>query len=448
MTTFRIGQDWDMPTPGRETVNNLFDGLVDAAAGKPLPGVMGLVQALVCCWSQPRHNTNRYLHGTKLALNTAGIVRRYREVNNPTATVERKDPVSEYLTAKRLGIPDELYSLGAFVLAYSARTAFTDEKLPEVDDCWIRTFTLSTGQKYVYVMRRWNEEDAGTGPYVERDRHVAFMDAINELVWNAEGGADLQLSTVTGDHRKANFALSNIGMADDYVDDGETCRNVDKLARRCRAFAERGVGRNILLYGPPGTGKTTLGRRIAREIGNGRTLRIEAKAIDSAGTGAVLAFAKILRPRVIMFDDMDRCMGVIVDLLHMMEQSNRSAMLTIIGTVNVIVDVDPALLRPGRFDEAYLIGEPEEAHRVAIITHYAAKFGVDMDVEALAVDTNGFSQADIREVVQSAATVGVEYLADEVARVKRQRGLYAGDACLRYNDRKAGRETKPAVAMA
>lgn len=449
MATFYMYEGPDAPTPTSEKPP-LFDGVIDAAAGKPLPGIAGLAQALVCCWSQPRHNTPKPLHYTKIALNTAGIVRRYREVNDPTFTKEYRDPVAEYMKAKDMSIPADVGSLSNMILTYSANVSRTDEVVGEGDGKQIRTFRLTTGLVYAYVMWKVDSSGAetGLGPYVAKNQHQRFLDEIHELVWSVEGHSDLQLSLrggQNGSYHSTSFSLSNIGQADDYVDDGETWGSVDKLARRFRAFSARGIGRNLLLYGPPGTGKTTMARRVARALGDGHTLRIEAGAIQKAGPSAVLAFVRLLRPRVVLFDDLDRCMDAVIELLHCLELADKSA-ATIVGTINVIDDVDPALLRPGRFDEVIHMGEPSDTHRAAIIAHYAARFGVTVDADAVGESTSGFSQADLREVLQSAATVGVEHLDAEIERVTRQRGLYAGDACRKYNDRKSGRAPLVAVS--
>lgn len=429
MTTFRLHDD--APTPGlRPTSADLFDGLVDAAAGKPLPGKAGLVQALVCCWSQPRMNTWPPLHYAKLALNTAGIVRKYREVNDPKFSEQRKDPVREWLDANGLRHCHEVGALHNMVFTYSKHVPHEDRALPECEH-WIRVFTLPGGVTYAYVMAESGDQEIGTGPYVRAADVDKFVAEVGSLIWRVEGHDDLQLTArvaYSANGLNSSFALSNIGTADDYVDDGGTLTSVAGLAARVKAFAARGVGRNILFYGPPGTGKTTIGRRLAREVGDGRTLRVEAAAVEKAGPHAVLAFVRLLRPRVVMFDDMDRCMGAVVELLHTLEMAARDVSVTIVGTINVIEVVDPALLRPGRFDEVLFLGEPTDEHREAIVAHYADKYGVVLPDGAVAA-MKGFAQADIREVVQAVATVGVEHLDAEVERVGRQRKLYAGPAC-------------------
>ena len=430
MTTFRLHDD--VPSPGmKPTAGDLFDGLVDAAAGKPLPGKAGLIQALVCCWSQPRMNTWPPLHYAKLALNTAGIVRKYREVNDPKFSEQRKDPVREWLDANGLRHCHEVGALHNMVFTYSQHVPHEDRSLPECEH-WIRVFTLPGSVTYAYVMTESGDNETGTGPYVRSSDVDRFVSEIGSLIWRVEGHDDLQLTAriVYSPYGSSasSFALSNIGTADDYVDDGGTLTSVAGLATRVKAFASRGIGRNILFYGPPGTGKTTIGRRLAREIGGGRTLRVEAAAVDKAGPHAVLAFVRLLRPRVMMFDDMDRCMGVVVELLHTLEMAARDVAVTIVGTINVIEVVDPALLRPGRFDEVLFLGEPTDEHRAAIVAHYGAKYGVLLPTGA--VDAmKGFAQADIREVIQAVATVGVDHLEAEVDRVGRQRKLYAGPAC-------------------
>ena len=121
--------------------------------------------------------------------------------------------------------------------------------------------------------------------------------------------------------------------------------------------------------------------------------------------------------------------------------------LVIVGTVNAIDHIDPALLRPGRFDEVHLVKEPDDAHRKSIIKHYLEKFGVEhIDVKNTVNKTRGFSPADIREVIQSISIVDVSYIDEEIERVKLQRGLYEGDSVNEYLRKKQGLEQKNRVA--
>lgn len=429
--------------PPTETKGNLFDGLVDAAGGKPLPGKWGLAQAVLAAVTQPRHNTPPVLHWPKVALNVAGIARAYKRANDPSATDERKDPFDAYFEKKGMTIPARLGTLGTMILAYSSAVPHEDSTFGDGQDEWLRTYRLPGGRTYAFRMWKSNSyyggNEVGSGPYVVTAEHDLFLAEIAGVVWAANGNVDLELTARKNGYGATAFSLGRIGEPGAFIGNGEALA-VDASVARCRAFRARGMSRNLLFYGPPGTGKTTLARTIAREVGDGRCLRVEATALDVAGSASIVDFLHVLRPRVVLFDDMDRCMDSIVALLHMLEQGGAMQEFgaMIVGTINVVSAVDPALLRPGRFDEVIEIAEPGAVHREKIVAHYLAAFGLPAGLgEELTAATDGFAPADVREVVQSLSVVGVEHMAAEVARVQRQRVLYASDACEKYMARRA-----------
>lgn len=436
MPAFVINDWGDTNRPTTADPGALFNGLIDAAGGRALPGRWGLVQAILTCCAQPRHGTHPALHWTKTVLNLAGIARDYRRAADPARAETYHDPIQEWIEAHGLSIPSRLEQLGSMLLAYSTGLPHQDVKPGKDDDQeYLRTFTLPGG--FSYTFRLWpgngNGQEYNWGPYVATANHGAFLDTINEIIWRAEGGGDLQITAQQSQYKSSAFMLSNIGEPSDYVSDEATpWRSLELLTRRCLAFRDRGVNRNILFYGPPGTGKTTLARSVARRIGDGRTLRVEAAAVHAAGVGAVIGFLRVLRPRVVLFDDLDRCMDHVVELLHCMERGEALHGAVLVGTINVVKAVDPALLRPGRFDEVIEIAEPDAGHRVRITEHYLRKYAVAMDAEKLSEVMEGFSPADVREVVQCLAAVGPDHAEAEIGRVARQRALYGGDACEQY----------------
>lgn len=427
-----LGGKPDMAAPG------VFDSLVDAAGGKPLPGRWGLLQASIGAVAQPRHNVSPWLHWPKVALNVAGVVRAYRQASDPTRAEQRKDPVDEWFKARDMTIPRGLERLSSMLLTYSSSIPREDVKPGDGKGAeWIRLHRLPSGIEYAFKMwtgTGYYAGEIGTGPYVAARDVAAFEAQANTIIWNGAGGGDLQLTVQSSSYGPPAFSLGSLGDPGAHVGNGEQ-QSVEATIERCAKFRARGFTRNILFYGPPGTGKTTLARLVARGAGSGRTLRVEADALARAGVSAVVGFVRILRPAVVLFDDMDRCMDNVVELLHCFEQGGtlKSSGTMMVGTINVVSQVDPALLRPGRFDEVIEVAEPASEHRRRIVEHYARESGLPLSlVDAIHEGTAGFSPADVREVVQSIAVVGAPHLGAEIARVGRQRLLYAGDACERY----------------
>lgn len=413
--------------------------LIDVSNGAALPGRWGLVQALVGIWAQEQ-TSNKYIHLAKLSLATIGTLRAYRKSKDPEALDDRANPIDEFIKSKGISIPVEMENLEHFIYVYSVKLGYTDRLIPNTKFV-IRQFRSKSGIEYYYTFYDPDNSKGfwGQGPLVHPDHVEQFSKDLAELIWSAEGNADLQL-THSDDNYRGFFTLSNIGEANDFVSADQTWSNVAKLAERCNAFKRKGLSRRILFYGPPGTGKTTLARSLAKGVGH--TLRIESKALESAGGAAVMKFVKLLQPQVILFDDMDRNRSSSEEFLHYMEQVGNgekwARCLVIIGTVNAIDHIDPALLRPGRFDEVIEIKEPDETHRKAIIQHYAQKFGIleDTDVNLVLKRTDGFAPADIENILITCASVGIQHLEAEIERVALQRALFSGESVSEYLSRK------------
>jgi len=201
-----------------------------------------------------------------------------------------------------------------------------------------------------------------------------------------------------------------------------------ELFEQVRAQAPRG----ILLYGPPGTGKTLLARAVANEA-NANFISIKGPALLSKWVGEseravreVFRKARQAAPCVVFFDEIDALVAprgaggeaaaerVLSQLLTEMDGIEELRRVVVLGATNRLDMIDPALLRPGRFDLQLRLELPDRTSRRQILAVHTRKMPVaeDVDLDGLAAETEGFSGADIRYLCNRAALATVrEYLA-------------------------------------
>jgi transitional endoplasmic reticulum ATPase len=187
------------------------------------------------------------------------------------------------------------------------------------------------------------------------------------------------------------------------------------------------AGGGILLYGPPGTGKTMLAKATAGEI-DATFFRISPADVLSKWVGEAeqnikkLFDAAAAEPRSIIFIDEIEALvparrdegssvmqRVVPQILQGVEGFDKKAgrPILLMGATNVPWQLDPAILRPGRFDEKVYIPLPDLAARRAMLEMYLAKRPVadDVDLDALAIRLEGYSGADIKYLCDRAATI-------------------------------------------
>jgi transitional endoplasmic reticulum ATPase len=187
------------------------------------------------------------------------------------------------------------------------------------------------------------------------------------------------------------------------------------------------AGGGVLLYGPPGTGKTMLARATAGEI-DATFFRVSPADLLSKWVGEAeqniqkLFEAASGEPRAIIFIDEIEALvparrdegssvmqRVVPQILQGMEGFDRKSSRAVLfmGATNVPWQLDPAVLRPGRFDEKVYIPLPDRPARRKMLEIYLSKrpLAEEVDLDALAERLQGYSGADIKYLCDRAATV-------------------------------------------
>ncbi len=198
-----------------------------------------------------------------------------------------------------------------------------------------------------------------------------------------------------------------------------------KAPERYRRLGAR-LPRGVLLIGPPGTGKTLLARAVAGEAGAPFFSISASEFVEMfVGVGAsrvrdLFGKAKAVAPAIVFVDEIDAVgrqrgtgMGggndereqTLNQLLVEMDGFDDKTNVIVIAATNRPDVLDPALLRPGRFDRQVTIGYPDRAGREAILRIHTSGIPLDpsVDLAALARATTGFAGADLANLANEAA---------------------------------------------
>jgi cell division protease FtsH len=201
-------------------------------------------------------------------------------------------------------------------------------------------------------------------------------------------------------------------------------QEIVEFLRDPKQFAKLGakVPKGILLHGPPGTGKTLLAKAVAHESGAQFFAQSAAAFVEMfAGLGAarirrLFAIARKQEPAIIFIDELDAVGGrrgadfsgekdqTLNQLLVEMDGFATSGRLVVIAASNLLDKLDPALLRPGRFDRQIFVSPPDVKGRRGVLgVHTRDKPLGDVDLGLVAAQTSGLTGADLANICNEAA---------------------------------------------
>jgi cell division protease FtsH len=204
----------------------------------------------------------------------------------------------------------------------------------------------------------------------------------------------------------------------------EELREVVEFLRDPKRFRRLGakVPKGILLHGPPGTGKTLLAKAVANESKAKFFAQSASSFVEMfAGLGAarirrLFRAARKARPAIVFIDELDAVGATrgndisgekdqtLNQLLVEMDGFGGSDDLVVIAASNLLEKLDPALLRPGRFDRQIFVPPPDLNGREAILeVHSRNKPLKNVDLELVARQTSGLTGADLANICNEAA---------------------------------------------
>ncbi|HEY7875823.1 MAG TPA: ATP-dependent zinc metalloprotease FtsH [Actinomycetota bacterium] len=261
------------------------------------------------------------------------------------------------------------------------------------------------------------------------------------LMQQMQGGGNRVMSfgkskarLVSKDQPKITFA--DVAGLDEAVEELQEIKEYLEAPQKFQAMGAK-IPKGVLLYGPPGTGKTLLARAVAGEAGvpffsiSGSDFVEMFVGVGASRVRDLFEQAKANAPSIVFMDEIDavgrhRGAGLggghdereqtLNQLLVEMDGFDIKGGVILIAATNRPDILDPALLRPGRFDRQIVVDRPDLNGRSGILkVHTRGKpLSKEIDIEVLARRTPGFTGADLANVVNEAALLAARFSRHEI----------------------------------
>jgi cell division protease FtsH len=248
---------------------------------------------------------------------------------------------------------------------------------------------------------------------------------------------------LSADSPKITFR--DVAGVDEAVEELQEIKDFLENPKKFQALGAR-IPTGVLLYGPPGTGKTLLARAVAGEAGvpffsiSGSDFVEMFVGVGASRVRDLFEQAKQNSPCIIFMDEIDavgrhRGAGLggghdereqtLNQLLVEMDGFEAKDNIIMIAATNRPDILDPALLRPGRFDRQIAVDRPDRKGRVKILeVHTRGKpLGREIDIDALAGQTPGFTGADLSNLINEAALLAARIGKREITQGELEEGI-------------------------
>jgi cell division protease FtsH len=262
--------------------------------------------------------------------------------------------------------------------------------------------------------------------------------------------------------------FKDVAGIDEAVDELKEIVEFLKTPAKFRRLGGR-IPKGVLLVGPPGTGKTLLARAVAGEAGvpffslSGSEFVEMFVGVGAARVRDLFQQAAAKAPAIIFIDELDaigksRNAGVfgghdereqtLNQMLAEMDGFDARTALIVIAATNRPEILDPALMRPGRFDRQVLVDRPDRRGREQILRIHAreVKLGADVELREVATRTPGFAGADLANVVNEAALLAARKDRDKVVMADFMEAIERVVAGLEKKNRRMNEKEKEIVA--
>ena len=251
-------------------------------------------------------------------------------------------------------------------------------------------------------------------------------------------------SANAGNAKMANFGKSRARLVLDVkninfsnvaglIEEKEELEEIVDFLRNPKKYIDLGarIPKGVLLEGPPGTGKTLLAKAVAGEAKvpfftiSGSDFVEMFVGVGASRVRDLFAEAKKNAPCIIFIDEIDavarrrgtgmggghdECEQTLNQMLVEMDGFGVNEGIIVMAATNRVDILDPAILRPGRFDRKVLVGRPDVVGRKGILEVHAKNkpLGEDVDLKKIAQITSGFTGADLENLLNEAAIIAAK----------------------------------------